>query len=703
MNKINFNRHKHTLLALAITATFNANAQESNTSLLSVEEEILLEQDIEKIVVTGGFQQSLINRIPVTPKELPFTLDVIDSELLDTRNFTRKIEALTILPNIARMEDRVGSGTTSFLSRGFESPVLVDNRFQVNFRGMGARDDSFVDRYEVLKGPASIASGPVGAGGIINTVTKSPITERFASMKMRSDHFGSAGVDFDANIGDISGTDSVLLRVSGAYRDFEFDADHAGRTTTAIRPVAIFNLGSSTSIKTSAAYRKVESNPNGGFPTYEGEIPEFIDTDTFTGFVDGESNIKDVLYDVELNHEFLDNLKLTVRGSKQSTDNDYKHLGGIYSYDGLASAAISENAARNTMEATFVDAQLAFQADFWGQNQDFAVGIANSDNDWTREFSENYRWEPLALEQIGEPIYGWPDENYGEFYLFQSTEQKLKSVFAEAAIRPNEDLTITAGIRYDDLEQKNFRRGAYGYNDSEVTTRLGASYAVNDDINVYASFAQAFIPQYRALKDGEPKAETSDGIEMGLKGSVFDNRMSFQTALFSTKRKDVAVTDSENPDYAILAGEVDVKGIEFSSTTMLTDSLNLAFNVGYTDIEVSEQDKLNGVTALVFPEITGSLYLSYEAQYGALEGLSVSGGFRHVGESEGSRTWDGYNVADINANYPVTENINVSLGILNLTDKKYIENTQVSGVNKFRSGAVLGAPRTVTMTLRWTM
>jgi iron complex outermembrane receptor protein len=695
-------RTSFTPLATAIALALSA-------PMVFAEDKATSEEDIEKIVVTGKFQQSLINRISITPKELPFTLDIIDSEFLDARNFTRPIDALTTLPNIARGVDILGTGTTNFISRGFDAPILVDNRFQADFRGLGARDDSFVERYEVLKGPASIASGPVGAGGIINTVTKIPTAVSHAGVKLRADQFGSMGVDFDVNAGELNNSDTVLLRVSGAYRDFKYDADHTGLTTTAIRPVVIFNLGSDTSIKASAAYRNIESNPNYGFPlTSEGEIPDIIDTDTFTGYVDGESNTEDVLYDIELNHKFLDNLTLTVRGSKQSTDNDYKHMGGIYSYDYLTTGDytyISENAAKNSVNATFVDAQLAYQANFWGQTQDFVIGVANEKNDWTREFSENYSWEQLPLDQIGEPIYGWDDENYGDYYLFQSTNQKLKSIFAETAIRPSEELTITAGIRYDELKEDNFRGGPYGYSDSEVTTRLGASYAIFDDINVYASFAQAFVPQYRPKQDGSPtEAETSDGFEFGLKGSAFNNRISFQTAVFSTTRKGVAITDRDNTDYVITIGETDVQGIEFSSVTMLTEALNLTFNIGYSDIDISNEDKARDIDVPVYPDVTASIYLDYDVLSGALEGLNLSGGFRRVGESEGpNKTWDAYNIGDLHANYPVTDNIEVSLGILNFTDEKYIENTSSTGVNLYNYGAVLGAPRTITMTLRWDM
>jgi iron complex outermembrane receptor protein len=222
---------------------------------------------------------------------------------------------------------------------------------------------------------------------------------------------------------------------------------------------------------------------------------------------------------------------------------------------------------------------------------------------------------------------------------------------------------------------------------------------------VYASFAQAFVPQYRPKLDGTPtEAETSDGFEIGLKGSAFDNRMSFQTALFSTTRKDVAITDRDNTDYVITIGETDVEGIEFSSVTMLTDALNLTFNLGYTNIDISEEDKALDIDVPTFPDITGSLYLDYEVLSGALEGLNLSGGFRYVGESEGpNKTWDAQSIADVQVNYPVNDNISVSLGVLNLTDEKYIENTASPAVNYFTYGAVLGAPRTVTMTLRWDM
>ncbi len=702
-------------LAVAIglicsTQTFAQQAVET-----TAEKTQLDQSNVEEVEVVGSFQQSLTNRIQVSEQELPFTLNTVDRDFLDERNFTRPIEALTTLPNITRTEDRQGTGGTQFLSRGFAAPILVDNRQQNNFRGAGARDDAFVDHYEVLKGPASIASGPVGAGGIVNTVTKSPEADRFTHVELRADQFGSAGVEFDVNVGEIDGSDLALIRVSGAYRDFKFDADETGRQTTAIRPVITLNLGSATSVKASVAYTEHEVTPNTGFPLMQnGDIPDGIDTDTFVGYDNAKGKVRDTLFNTEVNHEFLDNLKLTVRGSKQKTDFDYKNTSGLYNYAkddaGLEAMYGFPQTAETESEATFVDAQLAYSAEFWGQDQDFVIGIANDKRSFDRLFN-GYSYDgPYSLADIDQPRYG--DSGSGEPEPFTLTDSKLRSVLAEAALRPNDWVTVVGGIRYDKLKQDtvNYRRGnafPSEYDDSELTFRLGASASVSETINFYGSYAQAFIPQFGVRRDANPvKAETSNGIEIGSKGSLSDGLMTYQAGVFYTLREDVALKDPNNgPNeaFVVSAGEVRVQGVEFSSTFNPTDALNFALNLGYTDIDVTEEGD-DELSEPVFPELTGSFYLSYELQSGPLQGLKSGGGFRYVGEREGTIVdWDSYTIADLNFSYPVTESVDVSFDILNVTNEEYVENTSTPTVNRLAGGAVLGAPRTAALTLRLKM
>lgn len=704
-------KYKKSTLALAISAVVQASTQSAYAA--STEDDATA---LEEIVVYGEYQQSLVNRIPITPRELPFSLNVLDRDFLDARNFTRPIEALTTLPNVIRTEDRLGTGTAGFLSRGFEAPILVDNRVQNNFRGSGARDDSFVERYEVLKGPASISFGPIGAGGVINTVTKTPGVDPFATLELRTDQFGTLAGEFDGNLGDKfdSGT---LLRVSGAFRDYRYDAEETERETLAIRPVLTFSIGEKTSVKASVSYTVHSVNPNFGFPLLStGDIPSQIDSDTFTSFENGEGKAEDVLQNVEVKHDFLDNLKLTVRGSKHDTEFDYKNTFGLYNYnyaDGGPGIGLNDpyvysytGGGETDSEADFVDVQLAYQAEFWGQPQDFVVGLAWDDRSFDRLFSAFPGVGPFRLDDLDTPRTA--PESIGPVSPFTITERELNSVFVEAAIRPTEWLTILGGIRRDDLDQEttNFRRGnaiVSSFDDDETTYRLGASAAVNDDMNVYISVAQAFAPQFGVQRNsGAVGPETSDGYEIGLKGTAFDGRLTFETAAFHTVREDVAVRDPNNgvgEFFVVTVGELEVDGYEFSATVVPTEGLLVTANLGLNDIDITEAGA-NEITAAVFPEETGSVYISYQLRSGLMQGLTVGGGLRHVGDRDGPVVdFDSYTIADINFKYPLTDRTEVAFDILNVNDEEYIENS-ASFAQNITAGSVLGPPRTAVLTFR---
>lgn len=666
-----------------------------------------------QIVVTGQFQQSLIDRIPIDPEELPFSLDIIDRKFLDERNFTRPIEALTTLPNVTFTEDRLGTGTPDFLARGFSAPILIDNRVQNNFRGSGARDDVFVERYEVLKGPASISLGPIGAGGIINTVTKVPEANRFIGYELRGDHFGSFAAELDANLGGITGNDTVLLRISGAYRNFQFDARETRRETVAVRPVAIFNLGEATSLKASVSYTRTEANPNAGFPLMSnGEIPRQIDTDTFTGSANGEAIAEDQYYEAVFNHEFLDNLKLTVRGSYQKTDFDYQNTAGLYNYnyaDGGPGIGLNDPlvyaygfAGATTSDSTFVDAQLAYRADFWGNKQDFVVGAAYNETGFNRLFGRFRRLGAVNLNDLNTPRNP-PLQDPATFTPFSSFETELYSVFAEFALRPAEGLTIIGGIRYDDLEQVNIRRGnGVPFDDDAWTVRIGSTYEAAEGVNLYASFAQSFSPQFGDRRDSTPlPPELSDGYEIGAKTNLFGGSLSLNAAYFYAERQNVGVFDPANGPgefFQASIGKLTAQGVELSATIKPVRGLTIDAAYGFTDVDVKD----GNLEATPFADETGSLYASYTVPEGPLSGFGLRAGFRHIGAIPitNAISIDGYTIVDAGLSYKVSRAMNLSLDLLNLTDERYIENGASSLGRSLTGGAVLGQPLTAVFTIR---
>ncbi len=716
MKKYQGNQYKKSILALAVLAAFNATAQE-NIKEDSVNKDPLL---LEEVHVFGKFQQSMIDRIPVLPKELPFTLNTIDRGFIDDRNFTRPIDVLTTLPNIMRSDDRQGTGTSGFIARGFEAPILVDNRIQTDFRGAGARDDSFVQSYEVLKGPASITNGPVGAGAVINTVQKTPEADGFTSIKLRTDQFGTAVGEFDTNIGEINGSDVALFRVSGALRDQKYDADRTKDESVAIRPVVTLNLGDKVSWRTSYAYTERKLNPNSGFPLLSnGKVPDEIDTDTFTGYANGKGKIKDTLLETELNLDLLDNLKLTVRGSQQDTDFDYKNTASLYNYyayDGGPGIGLEDpnvysypNAAEAEYGSTFYDAQLAYTHTVGGLDQNFVIGMASDKRTYKRLFNEyTYSYYdpsagPFLLSQLDEPRYGSGGvgdvsiDNSGSF----DSDSTLSSFYAEGAVRPHERITILAGLRYDDLEEDE-------YDDSEVTGRLGITGFITEESTLYASFAQGFVPQFGLRRTNESiEAETSEGFEVGSKGELFNGMMSYEAGLFITDRENVAVSDPLNApgeSFVVSAGKVRAEGAEFTSILNPTEALEISVNLGYTKLDV--KDGNDEISEPFFPKFNASVFANYEFDSGLSTGLGV----RYMDErktdtvmaSGDKLVFADYYVLDLNVGYQITDDLDVQFDVLNVTNEKYLESTTGFAAN-MNSGNTLGAPLTASVTLNWTI
>lgn len=707
------NRGQKTALAAAVSSVLLASpavmAQDKDSSDPAV---------LDEIVVSEKFQQSLIDRIPISREELPFSLDVIGRDLLDMLNFGRPIDALTTLPNVAIITDRQGTGTPEFLARGFEAPLLVDNRQQNAFRGAGARDDSFVERYEVLRGPASITLGPVGSGGVFNTVTKSPQAEQFFDSKLRLDAFGSVGVELDYNAGSLGDSGVVSGRISGAYRDWQFDADPTERQTMAIRPVFVFDFTSQTSARISAAYTQHDVKPNKGFPLYsDGSVPDEFDTSTFTGFWNGEGEVNDTLADLEVVHEFLDNLKLTVRGSYQTTDFDYENTAAMYNYlydDGGQGIGLNNPvvylynyAGITESENKFFDAQLATHWDWGGRRQDLVVAASWSDDYFYRQFT-SYDYIAVELEDVDVPRYATDRDDFGPSVLF---EGELVSVLSEVAIRPADWATLVLGVRYDDVDQTNVRwRGPTpfesGVVDDATTFRAGFTFHMTDSLNSYISYAESFLPQFGTDRDGNPVSpEESEGAEIGIKGTVLDDNLLFTAAIFRTDRQDVTVSRFDPSDggvYTETIGEVRAEGFEFTSDWQLTDGFSMTLNYGFTDTDIVEAGDFEEITATAFPEHTGSLYLTYRLQGGTTDGLWFSAGARFNGERESGVapgiTFDSYTVADVKVAYGFRNGMQLSLDVLNVTDELYLESTggltgRLTGSSNF------GPPLTAVVTL----
>jgi outer membrane receptor protein involved in Fe transport len=133
------------------------------------------------------------------------------------------------------------------------------------------------------------------------------------------------------------------------------------------------------------------------------------------------------------------------------------------------------------------------------------------------------------------------------------------------------------------------------------TPRFTAVWSLNDDLNLYGNIAKGTKPGTFNDSDECPELpedvdeEQAWNYEIGLKGSVWDDRATFAVAAYFLDVEDQQLTEvCENPNTGTTAsgisnvGKTEITGIEFESTFALTDFWTAGLTYAFTDSEITQ-------------------------------------------------------------------------------------------------------------------
>jgi outer membrane receptor protein involved in Fe transport len=267
------------------------------------------------------------------------------------------------------------------------------------------------------------------------------------------------------------------------------------------------------------------------------------------------------------------------------------------------------------------------------------------------------------------------------------TSYKELSFFANATYTFNDKFDLQGGIRFGKDEQHYdqlytgllFFPGVALVQDSEndkFQYLLTGRYHPNANDSFYARLATGYRP-------GGPSAATptvpfpavvdSDSltsIEAGWKTIRWDDRLSFETAIFHTDWKDIIIQTSLNgTQFFVNGGKAVSQGWEATLGLYPVDGLSLRGTVAYTDAKLTEDtDKVlvapgvplgqDGDRLPFVPEWTSSLVADYT--WDAFDGWtgSVGGAVNFVGERKSD--YSGRGGVDVSSY--TTFGANVSLG-----------------------------------------
>ena len=220
--------------------------------------------------------------------------------------------------------------------------------------------------------------------------------------------------------------------------------------------------------------------------------------------------------------------------------------------------------------------------------------------------------QQFALGQINyDSEYGYGTQNYALYSQVDYNPPVL-----------DDKLTITFGLRYSNETKfgSRFESGAvFGpsavlisgisatKNFDSTTPMAVVKYALTDDVNVYAKYAEGFKSggfngeAPTAAESLTPfKPETVDEYEVGIKSRWLDGRLNVNLAAFYDEHSDLQLSvftaTSAASSVVRNAGSADISGVEFDAQALPVEWLSLSGTVGYLNTQYNQFLDLNPVT-----------------------------------------------------------------------------------------------------------
>jgi iron complex outermembrane recepter protein len=655
------------------------------------------DQPIELVVTGEQDRYSVPNATTATRtdtplRDIPQSIQVVPRQVLEDRQVIRASEALRNVSGVQR-GNTVGGISEVFNIRGFQ-------QFGGNLRD-GFRDTftplvetANLERIEALKGPASLLYGNLDPGGVINYVTKQPLSEPFYAAGLQVGSFGLVRPTLDLS-GPLNPEGTLLYRLNTAYerggnfRNFDTEVERFF-----ISPVVTWKISDRTDVTFEFEYLNDQRPFDRGLIAIGTGVAN-IPFDRALGELDDSSERTNLLAGYRLEHSFNDNW--TLRNRFRFSYEDFTLANADPSRLNQQTGELSRDYIISDSEArTF-----ALQTELIGK---FATGsvehklLFGVDLSWdTREGAVLFAAAPSI--NIFNPVYGiapLPPRDQFPFNFPNRTETNSFGIFLQDQITLAENLKLLVGGRFDNINQTTLTSERKS---QAFSPRAGIVYQPIEPISLYASFSRSFQPNIRTRVDGsllEPVRGTQ--YEVGVRGEFLNSRLITNLAAYEITRSNLAITDPDNPRFAIPSGEQRSRGIELDVTGQVLPGWNIIASYAYTDARVTRDNNLQPGNLLDgVPFNSASLWSTYEIQTGDFQGLGFGLGLFYVGERQGdlnnSFQVPSYVRTDASIFYR-RNNWRAGININNLFNVDYIEAT-----GQRRDRIDPGAPFTVRGTL----
>ncbi|MEM1256807.1 MAG: TonB-dependent siderophore receptor [Cyanobacteria bacterium P01_H01_bin.21] len=662
-----------------------------------------------RIVVTGEETDdyfvpnaSTATRTDTSILDTPASIQIIPRQVLEDQQVTRLDEALNNVSGVTFGGTFVNT-SLNFNIRGFDAPTLR-NGFR-DFGGFTGVSPSItnLERVEVLKGPASILYGEVQPGGLINLVTKQPLSTPTYEISAQVGNRGVFQPQIDFS-GPLVSNQRLRYRLNASYfHDDGFTDFDQNIERTFVAPVLAWQVSDRTHLTINAEYLNDQQPFETGLVASGDGVVDvpfnriIAEPDNFT-----DSELFRVGYDLE--HQLNDQWQ--IRNAFEYSNRDLLNVSALpLDFDEITGFVTRFPSKQELDTENFsLQTNIVGEFDTGSVSHTLLAGVDLNRTEDSEVTGFDF-FNPSFLD-IFNPIYGLTSIDEDNLPLFRDTDIQTDrlGVYLQDQIDITDNLILLAGVRYDTVEQKTINNptdvdptgSETTQNDDAWTPRVGIVYQPVDFLSLFASYSQSFTPNLGTTSAGDPlEPEEGEGFEIGIKAEFLEGDLFATLAYFDITRQNVATPDPLNAFSSVATGEQRSQGLELDVVGEILPGWNMIASYAYTDARVTEDNLIpdgNGIFNI--PEHSASLWTTYEIASGDLQGLGFGIGFNFVGERDGdlenSFQLDDYFLTNAGIFYR-RDNWRFALNAKNLFDIDYI----AASNNSRSSGLEPGAPFTI--------
>jgi iron complex outermembrane recepter protein len=593
-----------------------------------------------------------------------------------------------------------------------------------------------------LKGPASVTFSTVDPGGSINMVTKKPLAEDRKEVSMSVGSFSTIRTAIDFT-GPLNQSKTLLYRLNGAFQKAKSYRDLVTNDAVLFTPSISYIPTDQTAINVEMIYSNNTGTLDRGQPIFGATAGVTDLNSTPISLNLGASNdffkSKELIIMTNLAHKFTDNIGLNVSYMKQTWTEDLQEHRTTNAF----AADINNQPVTSLAAMRFIQRQqfwntdnlsAYFNIDFnigdvsnkllvgydlsrWhktkGGGQNSASGYLLEDGTVTSGFDITRAEAYQTITYDGRIL---PKPNVPHFDLGnpQYTIRNVQDYVLNSRIAVPSALTTTHAVYVQDqvkigkftallsLRQEWFEDitnyeapGEASFTNTALIPRIGLTYELTRQINVYATYLEGYQPQSNTVSlmpstgaffwdPNSParfKPLISDLKEIGAKGEFFDGRVTMSVALYEINQKNILINANlpAFPDSLVQRGADRSRGVEWELAGYILPNWQLNASYSYIDARIVEDqdENLNGERKENTPVNSANLWSRYDfSGTSLLRDLGIGVGLQYSGDKVPWFTRDftvpGYTLMDLAVYYnPAKTNMQLALNINNVFDKTY--------------------------------